>query len=395
MSLINRSDYMDKLIRYTDTDFIKVLIGVRRCGKSSLLTLYRQYLEESYGKESVLNLNFDTPEFIAVDSAEKLVEVLRERITDKSRYLLLDEVQLIPGWERVVNAYFATKQYDITITGSNAVMLSSELATHLTGRYVEIEVLPLSFKEFLTFTEKESSPKAFDEYAVFGGFPAIVLLKEDRDKIDSLKAIYDSILYNDVLKRERGLNAAMLEKIILHLNDSIGYPVSINKIVNTLKSKGYKIYYELLTRYLKILSDCELYYQTQFCFIKGRERFGLVDKYYIVDSGFLTITKSLLSENHGAVLENIVFLELKRRGYEVFVGRDGALEVDFIAKKQNEIAYFQVTESLLDSATRKREFKSLEVIEDNWPKYILSLDTHDYSQGGIINKSIIDFLMES
>lgn len=394
MNLINRKRYLDKLIEYTNKDFIKVLVGVRRVGKSSILALYKDYLEKNNEMDSVLSINFDNPEYLFVSSASILADLLKSKVTEKTKYILLDEVQLIPGWERVVNACFATKRYDLTITGSNAAMLSSELATYLTGRYVEINVLPLSYNEFLTFKGETSSSKLFEEYISFGGLPAIVLLEGSDNKRAILNSIYDSILYNDIVKRCKNINPAIIDCLVMLLNDSIGFPVSINKITNTMKSKGYKVYFELLSDYIKALKEAELFYPVQFCFIKGRERFGVIDKYYSVDTGFINLTKSMLSENYGSLLENIVYLELKRRGYEISVGREDSLEVDFVAKRNNEISYYQVSESILDSNTRDKEFNSLSSIADNWSKTILSMDTHDYSRNGIKCKNIIDFLLE-
>ena len=273
-------------------------------------------------------------------------------------------------------------------------MLSYDLATHLTGRYVEIEVLPLSYKEFLTFSGLQKGEHSFDAYLMHGGFPSIVLLDGDREKTYSLKAVMDSILYNDVLKRSRSLKADILDKIMHLLNDSVGSPVSINKIVHSLKSAGLKVYCELIAEYLDILSKSYLFMTSQFYYIKGRERFGLIDKYYSIDTGFINLTKSSGSENYGALLENAVFLELRRRGFEVSIGRENSYEVDFIARHGNDTEYYQVSETIRDPATREREFRSLENIDDNYPKYIISMDVHDYSMKGIKNVNMMDFLLQ-
>lgn len=394
MELIERKGYLDRLKRYTDSNFIKVITGVRRSGKSSMLSLYNGYLCHEYGRKKVLQLNIDTPEFLDINTKDEFATLLSNRVTKDTRYILIDEVQLVSGWERVINAYYATGKYDITITGSNSQMLSSELATHLTGRYVEIKVFPLSYKEFLKFKKLETSIALFDEYLTYGGFPSIVLLDGEREKIDAIRAILDSILYNDILRRNRNFKPELIDKLLALLNDSIGFPVSLNKIMHSLKSIGFKVYYELIADYLKAFEMSYIFLDAQYFYIKGKERFGLVDKYYSIDPGFMNITRSKASQNYGSVLENVVFLELLRRGYDVSIGRENSLEIDFVATRNNEVRYFQVTESLLDPKTREREFKGLSAINDNWPKQILSMDIHDYSEKGIENKNIVEFLLE-
>lgn len=394
MELIERKGYLDRLKRYTDSNFIKVITGVRRSGKSSILSIYNGYLCHEHGKKKVLQLNIDTPEFLDINTKDEFATLLSNRVTKDTRYILIDEVQLVSGWERVINAYYATGKYDITITGSNSQMLSSELATHLTGRYVEIKVFPLSYKEFLKFKKLETSIALFDEYLAYGGFPSIVLLDGEREKIDAIRAILDSILYNDILRRNRSFKPELIDKLLVLLNDSIGFPVSLNKIMHSLKSIGFKVYYELIADYLKAFEMSYIFLDAQYFYIKGKERFGLVDKYYSIDPGFMNITRSKASQNYGSVLENVVFLELLRRGYDVSIGRENSLEIDFVATRNNEVRYFQVTESLLDPKTREREFKGLSAINDNWPKQILSMDIHDYSEKGIENKNIVEFLLE-
>ena len=397
-NIIARPLYLVKLKNYTGTDLIRVITGVRRCGKSSLLMMYKSWLEEKYGTGSVLYLRLDSPEFILSKTLDTLVNKLQNLITDQTKFILLDEVQLIKGWETAVNAYYSTGKYEITITGSNAQMLSGDLATLLTGRYTEIEMLPLSFKEFLSFKNGKtlSVDKAFDEYLTYGGFPVIALLDDYEQKTDILRSIQDSILFNDV-RPAAGveINNETLTRIVAFLNDAVGYPVSMNSLANKIKAAGYKMYYELLSKYLNALKSAFLNYSAEFHTVKGGTRFGQTDKYYPVDTGLIALTKANLSENYGAVLETVVFLELKRRGYKISIGKnDGdSSEIDFIATKGKQKAYFQVTATLMDETTRKREFHALEVIQDNYPKYILSMDTHDFSDNGIICCYIPDFLL--
>ena len=394
---IERPFYLEKLKSYTGNDIIRVITGVRRCGKSSLLLIYKAWLEEQYGEGSVIYLSFDGPDFILDKSIYKMTDSIKSVMTNDTRFMLLDEVQLMEGWETVVNAYYSTGQYEITITGSNAKMLSSELATMLTGRYMEIEMFPLSFYEYSQFKSQQDTgqDKLFEEYMMYGGFPITALLDEPMQKTDMLKSILDSILFNDVRpKIGSDANNDTLSRLVAFLNDAVGFPVSRNNLMNRIKSAGYKMYTDLISRYMDAFSSSFLYYNAQFHTIKGGERFGQTDKYYPVDTGFINLTKGNMSENYGSILENVVFLELKRRDMKVSIGRNNdKSEVDFIAVKGTEKTYIQVSATLVDENTRRREFQALESINDNFPKLILSLDRHDFSRDGIRNIYIPDFLM--
>ena len=394
---IERPFYLEKLKSYTGSDIIRVITGVRRCGKSSLLLIYKAWLEEKYGEGSVIYLSFDGPDFILDKSIYKMTDSIKSVMTNDTRFMLLDEVQLMEDWETVVNAYYSTGQYEITITGSNAKMLSSELATMLTGRYMEIEMFPLSFYEYSQFKSQQGvgQDKLFEEYVMYGGFPITALLDEPMQKTDMLKSILDSILFNDVRpKIGSDANNETLSRLIAFLNDAVGFPVSRNNLIHRIKSAGYKMYTDLISRYMDAFSSSFLYYNAEFHTVKGGERFGQTDKYYPVDTGFIYLTKGNMSENYGSLLESVVFLELKRRGMKVSVGRNNdRSEVDFIAVKGAEKAYIQVSATLADENTRRREFQALESIADNFPKLILSLDKHDFSRDGIRNIYIPDFLM--
>lgn len=394
---IERPFYLEKLKSYTGSDIIRVITGVRRCGKSSLLLIYKAWLEEQYGEGSVIYLNFDGPDFILDKSIYKMTDSIKSVITNDTRFMLLDEVQLMEDWETVVNAYYSTGQYEITITGSNAKMLSSELATMLTGRYMEIEMFPLSFYEYSQFKSQQGvgQDKLFEEYVMYGGFPITALLDEPMQKTDMLKSILDSILFNDVRpKIGSDANNETLSRLVAFLNDAVGFPVSRNNMIHRIKSAGYKMYTDLISRYMDAFSSSFLYYNAQFHTVKGGERFGQTDKYYPVDTGFIYLTKGNMSENYGSLLESVVFLELKRRGMKVSVGRNNdRSEVDFIAVKGAEKAYIQVSATLADENTRRREFQALESIADNFPKLILSMDRHDFSHNGIRNMYLPDFLM--
>ena len=396
-TIIERPYYLEKLKSYTGTDIIRVITGVRRCGKSSLLLMYKNWLEEQYGKDCVLYLNFDGPEFILDKSLRVMTESLKSGINDNTRFLLLDEVQLMEEWERAVNAYYSTGRYEIIITGSNARMLSSELATLLTGRYTEIEMFPLSFSEYIKFKGmKDDYESLLDEYLLYGGFPITALLDDSAQKTGMLQSILDSILFNDVRpKVGSDVNNETIKRLVAFLNDSVGYPVSMNNLEHRIKSAGYKMYHELISKYMSAFRSSFLYYNAEFHTVKGGGRFGQTDKYYPVDTGLIALTKGNMSENYGSLLENAVFLELKRKGFKVSVGKnDGdSSEIDFIAVRGAEKIYMQVTATLIDENTRKREFNALEKIKDNYPKFILSMDKHDFSRDGIMNIYIPDFLI--
>ena len=396
--IIERPSYMEKLKTYTGSDIIRVITGVRRCGKSSLLLMYRSWLEEQYGEDCILYINFDSPVFILDKTLRAMTEAIRSGITASTRFLLLDEVQLMEGWENAVNAYYSTGRYEIIITGSNARMLSSELATFLTGRYAEIEMLPLSFSEYKSFKEPmcDDTSRLFDEYLLYGGFPITALLDEPELKTNMLQSILDSILFNDIRpKVGSDTNNDTLRRLVAFLNDAVGYPVSMNNLEHRIKSAGYKMYHGLISRYMNAFMDAFLYYNAEFHTVKGGNRFGQTDKYYPVDTGLIALTKGNMSENYGSLLENAVFLELKRRGFKISVGKNSgdSSEIDFMAVKGTEKLYVQVTATLIDENSRKREFHALEAVKDNFPKYILSMDRHDFSRAGIRNMYIPDFLI--
>lgn len=396
-TVIERPYYLEKLKGYTGTDIIRVITGVRRCGKTSLLLMYKTWLEEQYGKHSVLYINFDGPDFVLSRTLQAMMEAIRARMNKDTRFLLLDEVQLMEGWENAVNAFFSTGRYELVVTGSNAKMLSGELATLLTGRYMEIEMLPLSFAEYCGFRSAEGDhEKLFDEYLSWGGFPITALLDDPVQKMDMLQSILDSILFNDVRpKVGSDANNETITRLVAFLNDSVGYPVSMNNLGHRIKSSGYKMYHDLIRKYMSSFKSSFLYYNAEFHTVKGGSRFGQTDKYYPVDTGLVALTKGNMSENYGSLLENAVFLELLRRGFKVSVGKNegDSSEVDFIAGMGREKIYIQVSSTLMDENVRRREFHALEKISDNFPKFILSMDRHDFSRDGIRNIFIPDFLL--
>ena len=398
----NRDLYLNQLIKFKDKKLIKVITGLRRSGKSTLLSLFENHLITSgVDKNHIIRMNFESFEFDEITNYKELHAYINERILDpnKRHYILLDEVQQVSSWERVINSFLVDANVDIFITGSNAYLLSSELSTLLSGRYVEIKMQPLSFKEYLEFldSDKEMSlPEKFNQYLEYGGLPTIVELLDNPDTIGPfLEGIYNTVLMKDVIERNGVRDAALLECILKFIAANIGSIVSTKKISDYLTSSGRKTTSDTIDNYLKMLENAFIIYKANRYDLKGKMFLKTLEKYYIVDIGIRNKLIGLRNTDYGHVLENIVYLELLRRGYEVTIGKIGSLEVDFVASKPNEKIYYQVSATIMDEKTRERELRPLESISDNYPKYILTMDQtvfNDYS--GIRVKNIIDFLLE-
>lgn len=398
----NRDLYLNQLIQFRDKKLIKVITGLRRSGKSTLLSLFENHLINS-GVDSnhIIRINFESFEFDEITNYKELHAYINKRIIDPNEkyYIILDEVQQVKSWEKAINSFLVDTRVDIYITGSNAYLLSSELSTLLSGRYVEIKMLPLSFKEYLDFLEsdnKENLQKKFNQYLEFGGLPTIVELIDTPDTIGPfLEGIYNTVLMKDVVERNQVRDAALLESILKFIASNIGSIVSTKKISNYLTSNGRKTTSDTIDNYLRMLENAFIIYKANRFDLKGKMFLKTLEKYYIVDIGIRNKLTGLSNTDYGHVLENLVYLELLRRGYEVTIGKIGSLEVDFVATKPNQRIYYQVSASIMDEETRIRELRPLEAINDNYPKYILTMDQtifKDYS--GIKIENIIDFLLE-
>ena len=398
----NRDLYLNQLIKFKDKKLIQVITGLRRSGKSTLLSLFENHLITSgVDRNHIIRMNFESFEFDEITNYKELHAYINKRILDpdKRHYILLDEVQQVSSWERVINSFLVDANVDIFITGSSAYLLSSELSTLLSGRYVEIKMQPLSFKEYLEFldSDKEMSlPEKFNQYLEYGGLPTIVELLDNPDTIGPfLEGIYNTVLMKDVIERNGVRDAALLESILKFIAANIGSIVSTKKISDYLTSSGRKTTSDTIDNYLKMLENAFIIYKANRYDLKGKMFLKTLEKYYIVDIGIRNKLIGLRNTDYGHVLENIVYLELLRRGYEVTIGKIGSLEVDFVASKPNEKIYYQVSATIMDEKTRERELRPLESISDNYPKYILTMDQtvfNDYS--GIRVKNIIDFLLE-
>ncbi|MCR6546966.1 ATP-binding protein [Dehalobacterium formicoaceticum] len=398
----NRDLYLIQLIQYRDKPLIKVITGLRRCGKSTLLSLFENYLiENGVVKDHIIRMNFESFEFDEITSYKELHAYIKERLINNrdKHYILLDEVQQVSSWEKVVNSFLVDANVDIYITGSNAYLLSSELSTLLSGRYVEIKMQPLSFKEYLDFTENDkicNLQEKFNQYLKYGGLPTVVDLMDNPDTIGPfLEGIYNTVLIKDVIKRNGVRDAALLESILKFIAANIGSIVSTKKISDYLTSSGRKTTSDTIDNYLRMLENAFIIYKANRYDLKGKMFLKTLEKYYIVDMGIRNQLAGLRNTDYGHILENLVYLELLRRGYDVTIGKVGKLEVDFVATKADEKIYYQVSATILDEKTRERELRPLESISDNYPKYILTMDQtvfNDYS--GIKVKNIIDFLLE-
>lgn len=394
-----RDLYLNKLTKFKDKQFIKVITGIRRCGKSTLLKLFRRYLlENDVSEKQIIYINFESMQFDDIKDYKLLYEYIKKHIAKDSRtYLLLDEIQEVVHWEKAVNSFLVDLNVDIYITGSNAWLLSSELSTLLSGRYVEIKMLPLSFKEYMQFIEKPSNniEEDFQLYLRYGGLPPIIELNNNLDMIQPfLSGIYNTVLMKDIVQRNTVRDAALLDNLIHFFADNIGNSISTKKISDYLTSAGRKTTPATIDNYLQMLEKAFIFYKASRYDIKGKLYLKTQEKYYIVDTGIRNNLLGLRNMDYGHILENIVYLELLRRGFDVYIGKIGNMEVDFIATKTNKKVYYQVSASILDEKTKERELRSLMSIPDQYDKILLTMDkpyVEDFD--GIKWINIIDFLL--
>lgn len=407
-TLIARDFYLNKLIDFKDTDMIKVITGIRRCGKSSLMGLMQEYLlNNGVSEKQIISMNFESMVYSDMDVKALYEYVCKNTVPDKKMYLFFDEVQLMKDWQKAINSFRVDLDCDIYITGSNAYLLSSELSTYLSGRYIEIKVLPLSFREFIDFhgyrlKEKILSDKSskkiiydaendpvdardvFDLYVKYGGMPSIADVGLEVEKVSAvLDGIYSAVIVRDILERKKHDNirqindAVLLRKIMMFLADNIGNNTSSNSIKNTLVNEKLidnRPAVQTVSAYVNALTEAFVFYEIQRFDIKGREYLKTLGKYYIVDIGLRNYLLGNRGGDSGHILENIIYFELLRRGYEVSVGKIDNKEIDFIAVKTNEKKYIQVTETMISEETRQRELAPLMMVDDNYEKFIITMD---------------------
>ena len=399
--MIIRKKYLNYLIEAKDTEFIKVVTGVRRSGKSTLLLMFKDYLlDNNIDKKNIIHINFESGIYDDIRDYKDLYNYIKDNISKGKNYILLDEVQNVEKWEKAVNSINIDFDTDIYITGSNAYLLSSELATLLSGRYIEIKMYPLSFKEFLEFNnyDKSDIDSKFNEYLKYGGLPAITHIKDKKDLVMSyLTDIYNTIVKKDIIERNGIKDIALLENIIKYVASNIGSSISSNRISNYLDSNKIveKSNHQTIDNYLKMLENAFIVYKADRSDIRNKSILKTLGKYYICDTGIRNIILGFRNIDEGHLLENIVYLELLRRGYKVSIGKTLDYEVDFVAENVNEIKYYQVSQTIRDEKVRERELRSLESIKDNYEKTIITIDktiNNDYNGIKVVN--IIDFLLE-
>ena len=404
--LINRPEYLNQLIQNKDVDLVKIVTGIRRCGKSSLLDLFHQHLlNHGIADSNIIHMNLESLHYRDLKDYLVFYDYVSERIAKSEKtYLIFDELQVIEHWEKAIESFRLDFDVDIYITGSNAYLLSTEFSTLLSGRYVEIRMLPLSFKEFLDFYEFApdiSIEEKFQKYLQFGGMP---ILREYRfneaRNMQDLEGIYSTVILRNILQRNTQSNQGLLHKLMLFLCSNIGSITSPSSIGNVLSNegniegKGKKIASQTVEKYISMLRSAFIFYSVERYDVKGKQLLKTLGKNYIIDLGFRNMLLGYRNADRGHIIENIVFLELIRRDYHVYIGKFKETEIDFVAEKPNDKLYIQVTESMLSPETRERELRPLQMIPDNYEKIVLSMDrNYITSYDGIKSLNLIDWLL--
>lgn len=399
--MIERPLYLNKIMPFVDTPFVKILTGVRRCGKSTILKMIQKKLKEEYHitDEQILSYRFDSMEYEDMTSKELYQELKTKILNTKKTYLFLDEIQEINGWEKVVNTLASDYDVDIYITGSNSRMMSSEISTYLTGRYVTFHIYTLSFDEYLTFKKSYSTiydiKQEFNQYVRLGGFPATHLQEYSQDEIYTIvRDIYNSTIFSDIVRRNQVKKIDQLERVVKYTFNNVGNTFSAKSISNYLKSEQRKIDNETVYRYLEKLQKAYILHRCSRYDLQGKSILKTQEKFYLADISLRYAVLGYTIDSVASSLENIVYLELKRRGYDVCIGKYKDKEIDFVATKQNEKIYVQVTQEIKSEKTQKREYEQLLEIKDNYPKYVVLTD--DFAGGnyqGIKTMHITDFLL--
>ncbi len=400
--MIERKEYLDQLIRFKDKDLIKVVTGIRRCGKSTLFELFINYLKENGIKnDQIITLNLEDADY-NFENYKELYDYVNKKIdSEKQYYVFLDEVQNVPIFQKAVDSLYIKKNVDVYITGSNAYLLSGELATLLSGRYVEIKMLPLSFREYLSAFDLtvKSKYEYFLDYMRNGGMPGnISIIQDNPNDLDTyLEGTFTTIVYKDIIARNNITDRMLLESVLRFMFDSIGSPISTKKISDTLTSKGISTSNHTVENYISAFLDSFLIYKAERFDVKGKNILSRDYKYYVVDQGLRSYLLGKKADSDmGHILENIVYLELLRRGYKVYVGKVDDLEVDFVCENRDGLRYYQVALSVRDDTVLERELKSLQKTGDHYPKCLLTLDMDletDYD--GISKINVIDWLLNN
>jgi predicted AAA+ superfamily ATPase len=393
--MIQRKQYMNKLIKMKDEKIIRVITGIRRCGKSTLLLLFQDYLKQiGVDGDQIVSINFEDMKHEHLLDYRKLYDYISERLAvGKKTYVFLDEIQSVTDFQKCVDSLYIKDNVDVYITGSNAYMLSGDLATILSGRYIEINMLPLSFAEYLEIKGGGDKREAFTSYYLNGAFPQAAVIADDEVRSDYIRGIYNTVLLKDIVARKKITDVELLESVTRFLFDNVGNIVSSKKIADSLISFGRKTTSVTVENYVSALMDAFILYKAQRYDVKGKQHLKSLEKYYAADIGLRHLLLGERNRDIGRILENIVYLELIRRGYNVRIGKVGEKEIDFVATIEDKRVYYQVAASVLDPATFEREFEPLRIIKDHYPKFVLTMDDLPTGHNGIQQMNIVDFLL--
>ena len=402
--MVKRLKYMNKLYKLMNTDDVKIITGVRRSGKTHLIkTFMEELINEGIPQENIIYISLETGKYRKIKNDDELDSVVYDFSENKKGklYMFFDEIHKVSNWEEAINSYRVDFDCDIYVTESYARLLGGINRTVLSGRYVTVRIHPFSYKEYLDYyqekglcVDESNESKLFNEYLIYGGLPGHLKYDGGDEKEDYLLDVYNSIMLNDIFDLEKITSTDLYRRLVEYIISNIGNLFSINSIKKYLKSDGRNSHPDTIMNYLLYASNAYLLYRVKRENIKKKEILKTLEKYYVVDVGFYNILVVDEDKDRGFLLENIVFLELLRRGYSMTIGNIDQNEVDFVCKRNGKKLYIQVSESILDEVTREREFNSLELIQDNYPKYILTMDDYDYSRNGIIHMNILDFLKD-
>lgn len=395
---IPREEYLERLRNLKHKKLIKIVTGIRRCGKSTVLEMFRdELLDNGVEENQIIFINFEDYENKSLRNPESLYDYIKQRLTSKMNYIFLDEIQRVEDFPEVVDSLYIKDNVDLYLTGSNSSLLSSEIATLISGRYVEIKMLPFSFKEFVKATNQSTNlSSAYRQYVETSSFPYVLELLQTPQEINAyLEGIYNTILVKDIIDRKKIADTNVLKSVTQFLFDNIGSELSSKKIADTLTSNGRKSDSKTIEKYVTSLEESFIVYSANRYNIKGKEYLKSLEKYYVTDIGLRNFMLGKKSMDVGHILENVIYLELLRRGYSVYVGKIDDMEIDFVAQNSQGNTYIQVAATVRDENTLKRELRSLQTVKDSYPKMLLTLDDDpeaDYD--GIIRKNALDWLME-
>lgn len=396
MKLIQRNQYLEKIISVMGTPDIKVITGVRRSGKSKLLEAFKAHIQTSNTNANIIHINFNLPEYDVLADYKALYDYINSKfINGCENFVLIDEVQMCEGFEKAINGLHATEKFDIYITGSNAFLLSSDLATLFTGRTFEIKIYPFSFGEYMQYFELQDKYNAFDKYMIEGGMAGSYLYKDQESKYDYIAEVFDTLIVRDIRKKYKIRNTQLMDRVVDFLMDNISNLSSARSITNTLTGVKEKVNHNTIGSYMQYLCNAFAFYKIRRYDIKGKKYLSSNDKYYLSDHTFRYAKLGTKNMDYGRILENVVAIELLRRGYEVYVGVLYKKEIDFVAIKRNEKIYIQVSDNICDEKTFEREISSLLQIKDAYPKMVIARTRHDeYQYEGVRIVDISDWLLK-